>query len=77
MKKISAAIAALAVAAMLFTGCEAAKNNPQGTTAQTTKPATTNTTTTDDLAYATTTTPYNPTVTMLAGQPDSVGEGAN
>jgi PBP1b-binding outer membrane lipoprotein LpoB len=62
MKKISAAIAALAVAAMLFTGCEAAKNNPQGTTGNTSPTTTSNTTsqvttidTTVDLATATTT----------------------
>jgi PBP1b-binding outer membrane lipoprotein LpoB len=53
MKKISAAIAALAVAAMLFTGCEAAQNKPQGTTGPTSNATTSITTTT---SHATTTT---------------------
>ncbi|MDR0944251.1 MAG: hypothetical protein LBM41_06950 [Ruminococcus sp.] len=54
MKKISAAIAVLAVAGMLFTGCEAAKNNPQGTTGPTSDATTASVTTTADLATATT-----------------------
>jgi PBP1b-binding outer membrane lipoprotein LpoB len=62
MKKLSAAIAALAVAAMLFTGCEAAQNKPQGTTGNTSNATTTSLTTT---SHATTTTPTTTLTTTV------------
>jgi outer membrane biogenesis lipoprotein LolB len=76
MKKLSAAIAVLAVAGMLLTGCEAAKNNPQGTTGKTSATTTTQTTL-EDIAQYTTTVTFEPDMTTLANQPDAVSEPAN
>ncbi|MDR0986171.1 MAG: hypothetical protein LBL98_00535 [Ruminococcus sp.] len=55
MKKITAAVSAILLAGVMLTGCEAAKNNPQGTTAPTTTTS----------RVTTTTTPHPTTTTTL------------